>query len=96
MPGGIPNVLFYLPHIEGKLTQVQMIISIHVFHVGCNYLCSVSHTDLQIAKQYCEEPDSPASLIFLQAANELMMTHNLRFLKQHLKMLLLYTVNWWL
>ena len=35
--------------------------------------------DLHIAKRYAEEPDPPASLDFLQAANEVMTTQALEF-----------------
>lgn len=42
-------------------------------------MCSISTSDIQICKAYAEEPDPPASLLFLQAANELMTTHGLQF-----------------
>ena len=32
-----------------------------------------------MAKMYAEEPDPPASLLYLQAANALMMVHGLEF-----------------
>ena len=44
-----------------------------------NYICAVNHRDLHVAKTYIEEPDPPAPLAFLQAANELMMRRTLHF-----------------
>ena len=44
-----------------------------------NYLCSINTPDLQVAKLYAEEPDPPVSLMFLEAANELMVAHGLLF-----------------
>ena len=35
-----------------------------------------------MAKLYAEEPDPPASLMFLEAANELMVAHGLLFTVQ--------------
>ena len=43
-----------------------------------NYICPTTQGDL-IARQYCEEPDSPAPLCFLEMAQEIMTEHNLRF-----------------
>ena len=44
-----------------------------------NYLCAISSRDLHISKNYAEVPDPPASLPFLERANELMMEHGLQF-----------------
>jgi len=44
-----------------------------------NYLCTVSSRDLHISMNYAEIPDPPASLSFLETANELMMEHGLQF-----------------
>ena len=44
-------------------------------HIG-NYITTNTH-DLQISKRYAEEPDAPASLLFLQIVNELMIEHAL-------------------
>jgi hypothetical protein len=63
VPAGIPNELFFLPQVQGTI----------------NYICAVNHRDLHVAKTYIEEPDPPAPLAFLQAANELMMRRTLHF-----------------
>ena len=42
-------------------------------------MSSLRSTDLQIVKRYAEEPDPPASLQFLEAANEIMRAKQLEF-----------------
>ena len=44
-----------------------------------NYLSPVSTRDLQVSDTYSEEPDHPASLTFLEAANAYIIEHNLVF-----------------
>ena len=39
----------------------------------------MNHRDLYVSKNYIEEPDPPAPLLFLQAASELMVQHVLHF-----------------
>ena len=41
-----------------------------------DYLCSISSRDMQVAKMYAEEPGTPASLIYLQAASTWTMIWN--------------------
>lgn len=44
-----------------------------------NYLYAVSSQDLQVSMNYAEVPDPPASLPFLETANELMLEQGLQF-----------------
>ena len=44
-----------------------------------NYMSPVSTRDLQVSDMYSEEPDPPASLTLLEAANEYIIEHNLQF-----------------
>lgn len=44
-----------------------------------NYLCPLRYTDLQVVNVFTEEPDPPASLLFLEAVNEIMTAHGLQF-----------------
>ena len=63
-------------------------------HIG-NYITTNTH-DLQISKRYAEEPDAPASLLFLQIVNELMIEHALQFPGTvQDAMCLVYMLNWW-
>ena len=44
-----------------------------------NYLCSVRTRDITTSEEYCEQPDPPGTLEFLEMARELMSTYNLVF-----------------
>ena len=53
--------------------------SFHINLGAVNCLCPANSRDLIISEEYSEEPDPPGSLLFLEAANELMIEHELQF-----------------
>jgi hypothetical protein len=63
VPAGIPEELFFLP--QGHGTR--------------NYISPTTYRDLQVANNYAEEPDPPATLSFLLAAEQLMQQLSLSF-----------------
>jgi len=53
--------------------------SFHINLGAVNCLCPANSRDLITSEEYSEEPDPPGSLPFLEAANELMIEHELQF-----------------
>ena len=65
--------------------------SISTLIVGTiNYMSPVSTRDFQVSDTYSEEPDPPASLAFLEAANAYIIEHNLQFPNSVQDAILLY------
>ena len=81
VPAGIPEELFFLPQVHGITCDVnKFFLSQVITHAGTrDYISPTNYQDLQMAKNYAEEPDPPASLSFLLAAQQLMQQHSLHF-----------------
>ena len=78
VPAGIPNELYSSTRFGGMKLCTCLYSTIYC--VGtCNYLCDVNRRDLHVCRNYAEEPDPPAPLSFLQAANELIVQRGLEF-----------------
>ena len=63
---------------EEKYSQL-LYYPFHIDLGAVNCLCPANSRDLTISEEYSEEPNPPGSLPLLEAANEMMIEHELQF-----------------